>query len=355
MNGLALLGSILWLAAPGAAGPGPRVRVAVVPFESVAGVVEARQVVTDQVAAALAARGADVVHGEPVLDFLRDERARYYDSLDTATTVRLAKALDVDAVLFGQVLAWEPRPLQRDPVLSISANLVSRDGEVLWGGVVSASGADQEDGLGAGRILELEPLSRMAVGDLLKPLPVPFEKVRVEHSAGALGLPRVHRKAEKQAGVRRILVLPVENLTDETGPASRVMEALLQTRLAERADLEVVSPGQMRRAIVARSLPPPWMMSTVGLNKLAQEAGARYVLAGSVLSWKRAPSERGFAGWEAEIHLELTDVEAERVVWTGIHRRNGGDSEGFLKLGAIPTLPAVADRVVSELLEAFNR
>ena len=352
---LVTLGSILWLAAPGADGPEARVRVAIVPFESISGIAEAGRAVTDQVALALAASGVEAIYGEPVQEFLREQRARYYDSLDAGTTERLARALDVEAVIFGQVLAWDSRANQRDPIVAISASLLSRTGEVLWGSTSAASGSEMEDSLGQGRVLELVPLARVVVRDLMKGFPVPLGKVRVEHSAGGLGLPTVHRSGVPPEGSRRILVFPIENLTEETGPAARVLEAVIQRRLAERTGLEVVTPGQMRRAIVSRSLPPPWMMTTLAIGKLANEVGAGYVLSGSILSWGWTASERGYPGWQVEIHLELTDVQAQRVVWTGVHRRNGADSTGFLKLGAISTMPAVADRVVSELLEAFTR
>ncbi len=354
---LALLGFALLAATPAAAAEPPRpapARVAIVPFESVLGVRAARSAVTGQIALALAGKGLDVASGVPVEDFLRRERVRYFDSLPRATAHRLAEAMRADAVVVGSILAFEPREGARDPLLALTAQLVSPSGEVLWGKVAALSGAEMENGLGLGRITRLEGLLPVAVDRLLEDFPVQPRLVRVSRSAGPFGLPRVYRARNLGDAPLKIFMLPLEPLAGGAG-AARTVEAELRVRLAERKDLELVPPGDVRAAALAAGLPAPAQMSTRALMRLAEAVGARYYLSGAILTWGSGATLKGLPGPEVEVYLQLTDVQAGRAVWSGTHFRNGTEYEGWLKLGAIANLPALADRVGCELLQAFMR
>jgi TolB-like protein len=328
--------------------------VAVIPFESILGVAEARKVVTGEVAAALAAKGLEVVSGEPVEALLQRERVRYFDSLPRQVVERVAVALGAEAVVAGQVVAFERRQGARDPRVVLTAQVVSRRGETLWSGFLALTGAETEDALGQHRIVDLAPLATVAVRRLFEPLKLPLAATRVGRSAGPFGLPRVFRAKSLDDGPRRIFVLPLADFTGQPGVA-RTVEAILQERLAQRRDLALAPTGEVRQAVVANGLPAPSQMGSAALVRLADAVGTPYGLGGAVLAWGTETTPKGLAGPEVEIYLELTDLKAGRVVWSGLHRRNGADFEGLLKLGALTNLPAVADRVVSELSEAFLR
>ncbi len=354
LSRLALLGLAALAAAPAAAEPQKPARVAIVPFESILGIRAARPAVTGQIALALAGKGLDVVSGAPVEDFLRRERVRYFDSLPRDTARRLAGVLGADALLVGSILAFEPREAARDPLLALTAQLVSPNGEVLWGKVAVLSGAELENGLGLGRITAMEGLVPIAVAKLLEDFPLPLRSVRVSRSAGSFGLPRVYRAKNLGDGPLKIFMLPMEDLTAAAG-AARTVESELRVRLAERKDLELVPPGDVRATVITTGLPAPSQMSTRAMLRLAESLGARYCLSGAILSWGSGTTVKGLPGPEVEVYLQLTDVQAGRAVWSGIHRRNGAEYESWLKLGAVGNLPALADRVTSELLQAFMR
>jgi TolB-like protein len=89
--------------------------------------------------------------------------------------------------------------------------------------------------------------------------------------------------------------------------------------------------------------------------QLARAVGTRYLLSGAVLGYGAGTLVDGVPGREVEIYLSMVDVESGHVVWSGMHRRTGEEFEGLFKMGAIVSMPMLADRVVAELIEALAR
>lgn len=332
--------------------------MAVVPFESFAGGA-ARPGVMAEVARQLAARGVEVVAGEEVEAFLEAGRIRYLDSLTSTQARELAAATRADALLVGSILAVEEPLAGQGPVAAaLHAALVSSEGEVLWQNLVALTGDETENALGLGRIRELQPLLREAAGRLLAPMPLPPARVRVARVLPRRGLPRVYRAPGFRAGDAPICVLPLQDLAEGAagGGGVRTVTALLQRRLSERAGLRVVAPADLRAALVAARLPSPLRMSAEELKRLGSALQVRHFLVGAVLGHQgSAVAPGGAAGAEVEVHLSLVDAEAGRVIWSGLHRRNAAEFRGLLGRNAVTSLHAVADRVVTELVEAFLR
>jgi TolB-like protein len=346
------LGAAAGLAAPGAAWSAQR--LAVLPFQTFSGGSAVLAAVASETAAALEARGFEVVAGEPVERFLAAERIRYLDSLTADQARRLSAQLGVDGLLLGAILVYEDRIRHSVPEFSVSARILSAEGTVLWNQVVSLRGSDTENGLGFGRIDEVERLVAPAVRRLLASVPSPLAPVRLDHLAGLFGLPRVFRSKVFTLRPGPIMVLPIQDFTAEPG-AARIVEAVLQRNLARRLGLEVIEAAELRRAIVAEGLPSPAQMRPAELVRLARSLGTRYLLSGAVFSFGQGELTDGTPGREVEIYLSMVDLESGYVVWSGLHRRNGAEFEGLLKRGTIASMPMLADRVVAELIEALAR
>src|SRR5512138_2280784 len=112
-------------------------RVVLIPFENASRVSAARQQVMPEVELKLRAKGWEVVSGEPVEEFLRSRRVRYLDSLPAPEMAELGSAFRADGAVFGAILGYEPQA--RDPVVSVVARLVSRDGAVVWSELATVS------------------------------------------------------------------------------------------------------------------------------------------------------------------------------------------------------------------------
>ncbi|HET9555274.1 MAG TPA: hypothetical protein VFP50_20075, partial [Anaeromyxobacteraceae bacterium] len=152
---------------------------------------------------------------------------------------------------------------------------------------------------------------------------------------------------------RRIAVLPLQNLTD-VRDAPRVLDAALQQRLAERADLVPVEPAELRAALVRGKLRAPAQLSPEQLRRLGGLLGTSLFLRGTIFAYGASADAVGGLP-EVELYLTLVDVESGRTLWSGLHRRSGLDAEGLLRLGAIRDPATLSSRVVAELLEAFTR
>jgi TolB-like protein len=338
-------------ATPAAAAP---MRVVVVPFESFAGT-SGRAEVMPEVIAVLSARGLDVVEGNHVDGFLAAERVRYLDTLTRPQLQRLAATTAADAVLAGTIL-WLERGVPPQPRVSVAlhANLFSSEGDLLWTMSVAMEGRDAENALGLGRIDDARVLARVAAGRLFESMPRRPVRSRSARPVRR-GLPRVYRASDFRAQSATIAILPLQDLTPDPGALRmntvRIVDGLLHQRLSERKSLRVMTAADLRHVTATAGLPGPSQMSSADLKALGAALDSRYLLGGAIFAFTEAGRDGG--GSEVEIHLTLIDVEAQRIVWSGIHGRKASELRRLLGRRANTSLPAVADRVVRELIAAF--
>ncbi len=339
--------ALLLLLAPALAAPAAE-RVVLVPFEAVARARSARALVMPQVEAALAGRGYAVVGGEVVEAFLHRERIRHLDSIPTPKLAALLDELDAEAVVLGAILTWEAAG--PEPRVAVAARIVGRDGHPLWSGVSGLSAAETESAFGLGRAKDARELSERVVARLLDSLPRghpgSFRPRKRERD-----LPRVYRARETLGMPLRVCVLPLENRTEQ-GESPRVVEAILHHRLRERPGFTIVSPADLRAAIVASGLRAPSLLSRDQLRTLSAEVGTSLFVRGAILGFGAGPEGGGAPA--VELHLTLLDAESGRTLWSGLHRRSGLDYEGILGRGAVREPAALASRVVAELFDAFT-
>jgi hypothetical protein len=344
-----LLALSLLLAWPGAAMA--VARIAVLPPENVARAPGGREVVLSALAVALASKGYEVVVGPPIDQFLRAGRIRYLDSLRPAQADELLEAVGADAILLGSLLTYSSAG--REPDVALVLNLLGRGATLLWTASAGLTSADTVEAFGRGRVADLETLARRVINAATESLPrevVPSGlQRRDERFRGARS---VFRAALPGRGQAAICVLPLQNRAEDKA-APRVMEALIQKVLSERPGLRVVSPADLRHAVVADGLRAPSRLGSEQLRALGKSVGTPLFLQGTILEYAAT-----YTGYEqspaVEIYLSLFDAETGQTLWSGLHRRTGLDYEGLLKLGAITDPTTVASRVVAELVDAFT-
>lgn len=341
----------LLLASSPEAGP-PRARIALVPFENVTRASAARATVMETFEATLRRKGFDVVTGDAVEEFLRTRRIRYLDAVASDRVGELLAEVGADACLTGMVLSWDAS--EADPAVALAARLVSRDGTLLWSDARGLTAEATEGVLGLGRAPQIRAVADRLVASLLSGLPDRhLERVRADAPrwwSGWTG-PRVFR-ARGIVSPLALAVLPLQNLTDARD-APRIVEAVLQHRLGERPDLQVVGPADLRAAVVRAGLRAPSLLAVEQLRELSKEAGATRFLRGTILAWGPSPSDPRLP--EVELYLSLLDAESGKLLWSGLHRRTGAEYEGLLRRGAVLDEASLASRVVDEMLDAFTR
>jgi hypothetical protein len=333
-------------AAPSSGAHGTSSRVVLVPFENVARVSDATIVVMSGVELALAARGYDVVRGPSVEEVLREKRVRYLDSVPLAVIRELAERHQAGAVLVGSVLTYTTSV----PAVAVSARLLSPAGECLWSSAVALASTETIRAFGRGRIRELGPLAKVAVGRLAETLPAPADQRQPgKPDRGRAGHVRAYRAKHLLKDPVRVAVLPLEMVADEDGSVLRVVDALLRNRLAGRARLTVVEPADLRAALVEEHVASLRTAGPEVLRKVGARVGTTLFLQGAVL--------RGLLDHEetVELHLMLVDVGAGRVLWSALHHRSKADFERMLGIGNVDASVTIADQVVLDLVESLYR
>jgi hypothetical protein len=238
--------------------------------------------------------------------------------------------------------------------VALSLRLVGPDGATRWSALGGLSSADTVGAFKQGRVAATDELARRLVAGVLESLPSD-KAPPVSGPKGGLpgGGPRVFRSRELDGKELRICVLPLQNRSPSR-TASRALEAILQERLAELGTVRLVSPADLRRAVVTTGLRAPSRLSGPQLARLGKELGSPLFLQGTIFQYGQAFTEVGDTP-AVELYLSLFDAETGRTLWSGLHRRVGLDYQGLFKLGEMNAQSMLASRTVAELLSSFTR
>jgi len=319
-----------------------RQRLAVLPFQALVRGQSARALVMPVVAAALAAKGYEVVAGERVEQVLQAERVRYLDSLPTGQLDSMLALLGADAAVLGTVVEYVPGP---DAAIALHIRVVSREG-VLWSELVALRASESAGALGEGKARNGEELVRIACKRALESLPRDGKLARVNRPYRPGHTPRVYRARELLSRGSRICILPIENLTSDPR-ATRVIATALQDVLDRTPSVEVVEPADLRAALVATGVRNLTDLTPDAAKALSGALGTALFLRGTILRYMESTPE-------LELYLSLTDLASGRVLWSGLSRREGAEYVTWTRSKGERNHAMLAERVVAELIQAFT-
>lgn len=325
-------------------------RIGLIPFENLSDKGSAASAAMPLVEQLLRQKGYRVVSGGPVEEILEGERVRYLDSLHGPVLGRMTESLGVDGVVVGSVLSFSAGA---PPRIAVSARLIAKTGEVVWGETVSMTGNDSKWILGLGRIDTMEELLPMAVERLFET----FDPAGGKGGGDPVRLGNIFlagpgssaSPALDPGSVQRIGILPLEI---ETGnmKAGRILMELLARRLRRTGRFTVIEPEEIRDARVKEEVFSLIQPNLPQLRKIGARLNARYLLRGSVYGYKE-----GITAPELELFLSMVDVETGKVVWTSHLRRNGEDYQTLLQFGLINNIISLADQMLREMADALIR
>ena len=307
--------------------------------------------------------GFDVVPAENVLAFLRRERLRYTGGVTAATLEALRSELDADAVLVASVDLFESEP---PPRVALNARiLAAEDGRIVWAAEVALSGDDRPGVLRLGEIQSIEELSDLALSRLLGPL-AQGELARasgIRAAPGVWGQPaerkgqrpkKVYRASEldqPSARTPRVAVLPFENRSARPD-AGEAVAGLFATRLAGRAGLDLIEPGEVREALLRGRVIQDQGLSLAQGDALRELLDVDLVVTGRVLDYADfigAPVPRvAFSVW-------VIDVRRRVVVWSAYSANRGDDGVVFFDVGRVRSARALASGMVLAAATQFAR
>ena len=325
--------------------------VAMIPYDNLSGSQDAPADIAALMSRELKAKGWNVAESAKAEDAIERERVRYLDSLSDDVRHKILTATDANALLSLTIYTYQAG---RNPIVAISARLVREDGTIAWSNIAGTSAAEEQHMFGFGAASSVQTVADSAVRALMRHFPRPKEPGVIVHGQTKPLMRRAPASVRASGfdpnGEHRICVLPFDNLSSSP-EAARVVSDLLLLRLAAAKNIEVVEPAAMRAAALEGQIGTFRDIDSDQLARLAPLVGTPLFLRGTIYSYVD-PAARTGGEPEFSVELSLVDVETRQVLWVGQHSRKGQDYVGFLMLGRVTNVVSLADRVLSELIDA---
>ena len=155
------------------------------------------------------------------------------------------------------------------------------------------------------------------------------------------------------AGPRqRVAVLPIEDLSGQSGAADR-MTRVLFTVLVQTGAYDVVEPGTVDMALSDARVRSTGMLSREQVQMLSTALETRWLLTGSALEFGHVRTPDGEVP-SVGIALRLIDGHSGRVCWADQRYRNGDDRETVFGWGHENDADRLAQHTMTELLQGMR-
>jgi TolB-like protein len=121
--------------------------------------------------------------------------------------------------------------------------------------------------------------------------------------------------------VKKVAVLPLENLTSDQTAGEKVRKVVV-TELLATGVVDAIEPGQVNKALAVQNVQNTAALSPDDFKKLATALGAQLLVVGSVESFERV-AVGGVQAPEVTLTLRGIDAESGTVVWATSHTQGG--------------------------------
>ncbi len=128
--------------------------------------------------------------------------------------------------------------------------------------------------------------------------------------------------------VRRVAVLPIENLTREPTASPKVRQLLI-IELLSSGSVEVVDVGEVAHAIRMTGVAPPSAPANEDVLKLGEELEVQALIAGSVQEFSQSRSS-GAPSTSVSISLRMIETDTGTVIWSSTVSKSGVGAMGRL-------------------------
>lgn len=146
----------------------PVKRVAVFPFRNFSKNPHAMEVVTQIFLAKLSKiDGFEIEELGNIIDFMVEQRVRVGASINKSKLLLLKRRYKIDAVIFGDILAFEQKG--EVPYISLSARMLIIDtDQIVWKANIERNGDDYIKILKIGQVKSLNQLTSLVIGELME-------------------------------------------------------------------------------------------------------------------------------------------------------------------------------------------
>jgi curli biogenesis system outer membrane secretion channel CsgG len=160
-------------------------------------------------------------------------------------------------------------------------------------------------------------------------------------SAACASTPHYTNKRADLSSMRRVAVLPFENVSEERLAAEKVQRIFI-AELLEANTFDVVEPGRVVRVLREEKIEAVGAMSPEDVQRIGKTLGAEGLVFGSVLELADQRGAQGGAP-SVTIQLKLVETATGTTVWSATRQRNGATfGSRFLGLSPDPSTQVVA-------------
>lgn len=123
------------------------------------------------------------------------------------------------------------------------------------------------------------------------------------------------------AAIRKVAILPFENVSGERAASDKVHKIFLVELLSLEA-FEVIEPGQVSRVVRNETAVTPDQLTPDDLKRIAKSLGADGLFLGQVVDYREARGANNAAP-EITIQLRLVESQSGSTVWSTSQTRSG--------------------------------
>jgi TolB-like protein len=161
--------------------------------------------------------------------------------------------------------------------------------------------------------------------------------------------PRIYVRSEVDPSeLKRIAVLPFDNLSGEEGAGESVTE-IFTMELMHTRRFDVAEPGRVKKAIKGKRIRTTRDLDLDAARWLGESLDLNLILVGSVLDFevrefqnKRVPV--------VTVILRLVHASTGTTLWSAYGSRKGDDKETFFGWGRVTSLSQLGSIVASDML-----
>jgi curli biogenesis system outer membrane secretion channel CsgG len=161
--------------------------------------------------------------------------------------------------------------------------------------------------------------------------------------------------------IKRIVVLPFDNLTGEKYVGEKISQSFI-AELLIAGDFEVVELGEVAKVIQTNSATGVMLLGPDGtmhpdiakLEKLTSQLNCQAVVIGTVTSYEmvRVGSEQYP---QISINIRLVDGKTATIIWMSTFTKRGGPGFPFIGFGEKYTLSELTQDICKDIVSAISK
>ena len=162
----------------------------------------------------------------------------------------------------------------------------------------------------------------------------------------------VHPNADL-ASIKKVAVLPFENVTQERTAADKVQKIFL-VELLSLDTFDVVEPGAVAKSLRSARIESVEALAPADLQRIGKELGAQGIFMGTVVDFEEGRSGQTPAP-NVTIQLRLVETQTGATIWSASRTRSGASATARLfGVGGDSLTQAARDVLRSELRTLFK-